>query len=554
MKADTIYWNGQVVTMNSKDETVQAVAVKGNCILGAGSNEEMQVFRSEETRMVDLQGKMMLPGFIDSHCHPVLAALFLGGLVIDFNESKEEILAHLKEYVETHPEQEQYYGFGYKEILFGAEGPRKELLDAVCPDKPVLLQSSGGHEAWCNSCCLEKAGVDADTPDPNPGLQYYQRDEEGNPTGHCIEMKTIMYLYEHAGFLEGFDTEGIMSDFSKGYAKLGITSMVDCGFPEGMFDKRKTLETIQKLFREERLMQRWFGPACFLTEREEFEGDMSVLLDKWVQEKEIYDTDMLRCDFVKIVDDGTFESRNAANFEPYVLDGLKVEPLLRTEELTEFALLTAQKGLDLHVHGIGDQTIHDILMAAKAVREAGYDDMRITIAHTELVRPEDVPLFAQYNVTANTSGVWHYGQPQREDDLGEQIHRVFRMMDIKREGGRVTMSSDHPASEYGNNPLGGVEVAYTRRTLGRPETPYLGTTEDSMPILESLRGYTIDAAYQVHMEDKLGSIEAGKYADLVVLEQNPYEIDPYKIHEIDVAMTIMDGKVVYRNKMDTISE
>ena len=129
MKADTIYWNGQVMTMNSKDETVQAVALKGNMILGEGSNEEMEALRGEETRMVDLQGKMMLPGLIDSHCHPVLAALFLGGLVIDFNESLEEILAHLKQYVEEHLDQKQYYGFGYKEILFGAEDCCKGGLD-----------------------------------------------------------------------------------------------------------------------------------------------------------------------------------------------------------------------------------------------------------------------------------------------------------------------------------------------------------------------------------------------------------------------------------------
>ena len=172
--------------------------------------------------------------------------------------------------------------------------------------------------------------------------------------------------------------------------------------------------------------------------------------------------------------------------------------------------------------------------------------MRISTAHTELVKPEDVPLFAKYNVTANTSSVWHYGDPESEADLGERGNQIFRMMAIRRCGGRVTQSSDHPASEYGNNPLSGVEVAYTRQIVGTTDTPFLGNPDQSMPIMDTLRGYTIDAAYQVHMEDKLGSIEPGKYADLVVLEESPYNVEPHHIHDIAVTMTIMDGKVVYQ--------
>lgn len=546
MKADTIYYNGQIVTMNESSDWAQAVAVRGNKILAVGSVEQLLADKADDTTLVDLQGKMMLPGFIDSHCHPVFAMFFLGGLVIDFDETLDEVLAHIKEYIDANPNEQRYYAFGYREGLFGAEGPSKELLDNICADKAILVQSSGGHEAWCNSCCLECAGVDASTPDPVPGLQYFHRDENNNPTGHIVENAPINYIYKKAGFLANMKIEETLERFSKGYAELGITSLVDCGYPEDIFGKEMIMETMQRMLKEGRLTQRCFSSACFLEEPKDFDRDMEALLDKCVVDRDSCTTDLFHSDFVKILDDGTFESRNAAMYAPYLLDNLQVDPMLKQEDLISFALLVAKKGLDLHIHAIGDQAVHDVLMAAKAVREAGFKDMRITTAHTELVRPEDVPLFAKYNVTANTSSVWHYGEPERVLDLGEWGDQVFRMMAIRRCGGRITQSSDHPASEYGNNPLSGVEVAYTRQILGTTDTPVLGNPDQSMPIMDTLRGYTIDAAYQVHMEEKLGSIEPGKYADFVVLEESPYNVEPHHIHEIDVAMTIMDGKVVYQ--------
>lgn len=546
MRADTIYYNGQIVTMNESSDWAQAVAVQGNKILAVGSNEQVFKNKSEDTEMVDLEGKMMLPGFIDSHCHAIFAMFFLGGLVIDFDEELDDVLRHIKEYIEENPEKQRYYAFGYREGLFGPEGPNKELLDEICSDKAILVQSSGGHEAWCNSCCLEWAGVDAGTPDPVPGLQYFHRDENNNPTGHIVESAPINYVYKKAGFLADMKIEEVLERFSKGYAELGITSLVDCGYPEDIFEKEKIMEIMQRLLKEERVTQRCFSSACFLEEPKDFDRDMEALLDKCVKERDSCTSDLFHSDFVKMLDDGTFESRNAAIYEPYQSDNLHVEPMLKQEELISFALLVASKGLDLHIHAIGDHAVHDALMAAKAVREAGYDDMRITTAHTELVKPEDVPLFAKYNVTANTSSVWHYGDPESEADLGERGNQIFRMMAIRRCGGRVTQSSDHPASEYGNNPLSGVEVAYTRQIVGTTDTPFLGNPDQSMPIMDTLRGYTIDAAYQVHMEDKLGSIEPGKYADLVVLEERPYNVEPHHIHDIAVTMTIMDGKVVYQ--------
>ncbi len=202
MRADKIYVNGSIFTVNDKSEWAQAVAVEGNKIIYVGDREGAEALCDAETEVCDLDGKMLLPGFIDGHCHPVLAAHYLCGIYLEIEWGVEECLAEIERFVKENPDNDTYFGLGYAEWIFDETGPKKEMLDAICPDKPMMILGSSGHEAWVNTRALELAGITKDTPNPIPGFHYFHRDAEGNPTGHLLEMGTETMVIEKINFFD----------------------------------------------------------------------------------------------------------------------------------------------------------------------------------------------------------------------------------------------------------------------------------------------------------------------------------------------------------------
>ncbi len=241
------------------------------------------------------------------------------------------------------------------------------------------------------------------------------------------------------------------------------------------------------------------------------------------------------------------ESCTAAMNEPYV-DGTVAESTIIGEELYSQCLKAAALGFNIHIHGIGSKTIHETLMAAKAVREAGYFDTRIINAHTHICADEDLPLFAKYNVLANTSSIWHYDAPEAVTVLGNYRYtHQFQMQSILKHGARMTLGSDFPADEMGNEPLKGIQMGVTRQRFDDPEAPILKPEDERLTVQQCLEAYTINAAYGMHMDDKIGSLEVGKYADLVVLEKDLNEVEPHQIMNTRVLLTMLGGKPTYNS-------
>ena len=185
-------------------------------------------------------------------------------------------------------------------------------------------------------------------------------------------------------------------------------------------------------------------------------------------------------------------------------------------------------------------------MAAKKIREAGYCENRITNAHSQLIRQDEIPLFGKYNVLMNSSAIWFYCSPDITQILGEgRVDRQYQVVSVMKEGGRVTLGSDMPFDEMGDEPLKGVQMAVTRQLFSDPEAESLAEDFEKMTVHQALEAYTINAAYGMHWENKTGSLEVGKYADLVVLEQDLNEIDPHQIMHTKVLLTMMGGKATY---------
>lgn len=530
-----LFINGIIYTMNKNQPYVTAVAVEDGKIKVTGTDDEVLKFKKADSEIIDLQGKTMLPGFIDAHCHPALSAFWLSGMIIDIMYDREQVLEYIKKYVEEHPDNDSYFGLGYAEWIYDEKGPHKKYLDEICSDKPIFILGSGGHEGWCNSKAFEVTGIKKDTPDPLPGFQYFEKDDNGELTGHIVETATTKMLFTN---YEWFDQNGIEENLSvvfKEYAKMGVTSLIDCGTFDYM--EEMAIEKYSNYEKRGELKQRI--NSCVMVESPARWDEALPILCKRHKE---HHSDNYNINTFKIVNDGTMEDRSASLFEPYEEDGSMVEPMISGKKLRNKCLEVAEEGLDMHIHAIGDKAVYETLMAAKTVRDAGYDDMRITNAHTDLVRDKDNKLFAKYNVTANTSGVWHYGNPAMEKVLGKRNDNTFKMMSLIKEGARVSMGSDKPVDEFGPEPLKGIQTAVTRQLLVGKDAPVLKPFDEKMSVYLCLEAYTKNAAYQMRMEDKTGSIEPGKYADFVVLEKDVFNVDKYEIKDIKIEMTFKDGK------------
>lgn len=536
---DMIFRNAYVYTMDEKNPEAEAVAVSGSYITAVGTEDEVMALREEGTKVIDLGGGMLLPGFIDAHCHPAMCAFFAKGIIIDETADIPGIEATIERYINANPDKKAYFGIGYNECCYDEKGPKKEDLDRICADKPVIILGSGGHEGWCNSKAFELAGVDKNTPDPLPGFQYFERDEEGNPTGHLVETGAECVIFDSIDFFDRDEVRQGFIETSDTYSEMGVTSLIMCGDLKWM--EKMSIPMTEELVKEGILKQR-LQSCAMVCEKDEKESGLEILRER----SKKYDSDKYRVNVYKILLDGTVESRSASMVEPYDEDGSLVAPLFEGEELRDICVRVAAEGYDIHIHAIGDRSINEVLDAAKAVRDAGYDDTRITTAHTQLVPEEKRHLFGKYNVIANTTGVWHYGTNDTKKIIGEKrAANQFTFRDIMDGGGLVSFGSDRPVDEYGPEPLKSIQVAVTRRLIGVPDAPVLLPEDQKMTVQQCLEAYTVNAAYQMRMEDRLGSIEKGKYADMVVLGRNIFDVAEDDIHKIPVCMTVADGNIVY---------
>ena len=541
MKATKVFVNGEVYTMNEALDWASAVAVSENKIVFVGSDEDVQEYIGDDTEVIDLEGMMMLPGFTDGHCHVLLGGIYSLGVVIDFTWDVDRILSETEKFVREHPDRKAYFGMGYSEWLWHEEKePTAQMLDKVCPDKPIILLSGGGHEGWCNSKALEVAGITADTPDPVPGFQYFKRDDKGNPTGWIKETAAENLVIQAIEPFEPHLVKKAIKDTLDRFAGCGITTIGDCGCYEYLEDL--AFSALKELEEEGRLPQRISASTFCLAE-----APFQHAIERLKELNKRYDSELLSVHTLKILNDGTPEAHTASLSAPYPDDGQVIAPVFEGEELNRIGIETAKAGFDIHVHAIGDRAIRATLDMAKAVREAGYDDMRITNAHTQMVLEDMRPLFKKYGVVANTTTVWFFGDEMAFLPDCLKPHQ-FNFKSILNAGAIMNLGSDYPADYYGIQPLRGIEMGLTRRVYGQPDAPFCTTMDESLSIDDTLKGYTYGALYTHRLENVTGSIEPGKYADLVVLGENIFDVDTYDIHNIPVCMTFMNGNMTYENK------
>ena len=545
--ADYVFTNGKVYTVNSDQEWAEAVAVKGTDIVYVGDNEGAQAFSGDGTERVDLAGGMVLPGFIDGHIHGTGGGLLAVGPDL-LTDDKEEILRRVRAEAEANPDADVILGWAWRPNPFPDTGPRKEDLDAIDSERPIYLWGIDGHSAWVNSKALEVAGVDKDFPDTQPPFSYYQRDEDGTPTGWVVELPAQIEMLGKLRDLSPAGVEGGVRDWMPRYAAAGITGFLDAGIQGMSFEEGYAM--YQNLESDGVLTTRVYGSLYWnnpevdpLPELRELRADFNSELVKVLK--------------LKINVDGSEEKHNGVYVEPYSdRDGFYGEPIIPADVLNKVIAEADADGIDLFCHCWGDGATRLILDAVEAAIAANPDrDRRHTISHTSLVHPNDVPRFAELGVIGDFQTSWATLDPITEglavERMGkERRDRYYAIKELLDAGAHVSISSDWPVAGYAptHQPLVTIEVAVTRQAPAPPRRDPLGGESARLSVADAIRAHTLGQAYALGEEDRLGSLEVGKKADLIVLEESLFEVDMYDIGETAVQLTMMNGRITHRDE------
>lgn len=532
--ADFVFRNGGVYTVDAALTRAEAVAVDSGRIVYVGDNGGVERHVGRGTEVIDLAGKMLLPGLQDSHTHPILGAVLSSMCRLDGAATKPALLERIAA-CSANDSDPWLVAFGWRSSLFYPEiAPAKEELDRIVPDRPAALIAKDMHTFWLNSKALEAAGITRETPTPIGG-EIVRDPESGDPSGALRDTALDLVL-------DDMPVPGLFATLAGLYATLrdmnrvGYTSLMDARVEDtqrawayrildavGLLDMRVSLALLFDPHAEEP-QTNWFREL-----RQDFDGDR------------------IDAKIVKIFVDGGTAVRSSAS-SPYA-DGTKAyEPYVPIEVLRDTVRQLDEDGFATHLHTLGDRATRIALDAVQFARASpSTTDARHAITHLVYPNPDDLGRFQQLDVTANISPWWAFHNDWSGSfppTLGPERSRwLYPFRSLAERGVRLTAGSDYPFTPL--NPFEAIEVGMTRRAPHDPEAPPLG--EAQALGLEALIGaYTINAAYQLHHEDVTGSIEVGKHADLVVIDRYLFDTPTEQISETRVLMTMLEGEVLYR--------
>ena len=534
--ADLVLRNGRIYTLDDARTWAEALAIDDGRIVFVGPDAGVDALVGPETRFVDLEGRMVLPGFHDSHVHPVSGGVELGQCDLNGLATREGLFAAIEECAARTPDEEWLVGGGWDLPLFPGANPHRSDLDRLSPGQPAYLSSADGHSTWVNSRALDIAGIDATTPDP-PNGRIERDPKTGEPTGTLRESASAL-VSKHLPPLEPEDyVEGLKRALRMANG-FGITSLIEASARD------RTLEAYAALARSEELTARVRVSLTVAESKDESQ------VDELIQMRARYQADGIRADAAKIFADGVIESGTAALLEPYLDFGHRGELNFTPEVLDRIVSRLDKEGFQVHVHAIGDRAIRASLDAFEKARSAnGQRDSRHHISHIELFHPDDIPRFRSLGVVANFQPLWAFADSYitdlTEPQLGPERSRwLYPIKSLKDSGAVLAAGSDWSVSSM--NPLDAVQVAVTRRDLTAPPGPSW-IPEERVDLDTILAAYTRGGAYLQHEEALTGSLEVGKRGDLIVLEKNLFDVPETEIHRVRVLLTLLDGKEVFRD-------
>jgi predicted amidohydrolase YtcJ len=530
---DQLFLNGRVLAMNDEQPAAEAVAVWNGRVYAVGSNDDLEGLRSGAKQVIDLDGATLMPGFIDAHTHFVSGSETLDRVRLAGATTLGEMQRLVAEKAAIVPSGEWIVGRGWDETKRTdvVALPTKEDLDAVAPDHPVYLGRADGHVGWANSLALRLAGIDAGRADPYGGRIL--RDESGEPTGILQEtakklVEDILPLSDHAS-----RTSALRRGLAEA-ARYGITGIHDNAPAEDIVLYQEFRERGELTLRVNTLVRGWEVEQPFLEPMIAI-GACTGFGDDWI-----------KLGALKISLDGTLGSRTAAMHEPYSDDpGNTGVFRISQNELDPIVERAHRHHIQVALHAIGDAACTMALDSIeRATKAHQWPDHRHRIEHEQVIDERDMRRFAELGVIASlqpchavTDLAW------AESRVGpERMKRAYAWQSFVRLGTRICIGTDWPVETL--DPRVGLYESVTRRDLdGNP--PGGRQPEECLTIEQALKGYTIDAAYAEFAEDRKGSIEPRKYADLAILAQDPIRIEPDDLLTLEVLATVVEGRTVF---------
>ena len=543
-RADAVFLDGNFYTANPRQPWASAVAIQGDHIIYVGDEVGADELVGPETRRYRLEGKLVLPGLIDAHTHPGMVALSARDVSIEDTETRPELMQAIARMIESNPDPPALIGGFWRNELFDERGPHKRDLDRIESSRPVILYDYWGHSVWANSKAFEMAGVGRNTPDVIPGLAYYQRDDDGEPTGWVTESAASVFVKHFQAVTA--DTEQSLLRFLQYLRGLGVTALWDAG-NFGWDDEIYTV--ISRWDREGVLPLRYHGSyTLFLPD------DLPNAVAELKRMREAYGSDRVRIDTLKVFLDGVIETRTADMSEDYLdTPGNSGRSLLNQAQLRQLILDLNAEALDMHVHTVGNRSIEMTLNAVEEARKSLSEPLetRVTLCHLEVMDDSDFNRFKDLDVIASFTPHWHGGDAEElTPAVGDKVRIMMRAQPLISDGAVVTFSSDITGlaewKSHAANPFVGMQIGHNKQDIEGGAQAILTPPRSERLRLDSLvDGYTRNAAIQLGLSDQLGSIEVGKRADLVVLDRNLFEVDRYDIHEVRPVAVVMDGRIVH---------
>lgn len=540
--ADLVFLDGAVYTMDAARRWAQAVAVRGGKIVFVGDDAGAQQYIGKGTRVVDLNGRMLLPSFQDSHAHPSGVPNPAAQVNLEGPKDRETIFARIRTFAAANPGKAWIVGSGWDEAAFRPEGrPTRQMLDALVPDRPVFLINNSRHQAWVNSAALAAAGIHRETPDPPNGELV--RDRDGEPTGSLQE--TAMLLVRN--IVPPPTTAERASDLLAALRQMnshGVTTVVEAAAEPDTVQAYEELQRTGQLATRVRICQR-FDPN---------NADDEAQIRQFLAARDRVAGANLDANCVKVLMDGAYGSRSVALLKPYNVAGLGVGKLfVEPARMNELVRRLDALGFQVHVHAIGDRSVRTALDAIEAARktnpQAGQPH---TITHLSLVDLADVPRFRQLNVMPNMTPLWSRPDPWQtvlavELFGSERADSGYRTRSLAEDGAVLVWGTDWPVT--GVSTMDGIETAVTHRhpggkdSTGREDRAW--NPEQRLSLDRALAAYTSAGAALLGENASRGSIEVLKDADLVVLGRNLFETPPGEIHRVSVEMTLRRGRVLH---------
>ena len=527
-KADLILYNADIITVNPNQPSAEAIAIRGDKIIGVGSNEDIMNLSSAYTKKINIGGKIITPGFIDAHSHPSGAGRsHLRNVDCDLR-SIEEIKNAIFERSKKTPKGEWISGFKYDDTKTKEKRYINNIdLDEVSPDHPVIITHRGGHTAYVNSLALKIAGIDEKTPDPKGG--NIERDlETGNLNGRLLETATYLVEKFIPNQFTRSDYQAGVKLISEMLSKSGITSVTDAG------TSVKSLQSFEDSYNSGELKTRVY---CMIRgyafDEVNDSGKKTGFGDEWV-----------KIGALKLVCDGSISERTARLSEPYIGRPDYYGIIINNEdEIFDQAIKAHLNDWQIAVHANGDVGIDITLKVFERLqKEKKRIDPRFRIEHCTIINKSLVQRIKELEVIPNPFSTYVYFHGEKMKEYGkERLENMFAVRSFLDAGIPVTQTSDYPPGPF--EPMMAIQSSVTR-------TDYTGEVwgpSQKISVEEAIKVATINGAYASYEENIKGSIEIGKLADLTILGQDPRETDPMRIIDIPIERTMVGGKWVYES-------